>query len=64
MIFETHAHLNDPAFDEDRESLILGLPQKSIEAVMNVGCCLESTFFCWCVGVGIMGLGFWCNGKK
>ena len=46
MIFETHAHLNDPAFDEDRESLILGLPQKGIEAVMNVGCCLESSHDC------------------
>ena len=46
MIFETHAHLNDPAFDEDRESLILGLPQKGIEAVMNVGCCLESSGDC------------------
>ena len=46
MIFETHAHLNDPAFDEDREELILGLPQKGIEAVMNVGCCLESSGDC------------------
>ena len=46
MIFETHAHLNDPAFDEDRESLILGLPEKGIEAVMNVGCCLESSHDC------------------
>ena len=46
MIFETHAHLNDPAFDEDRDSLITGLPQKGIEAVMNVGCCLESSHDC------------------
>ena len=46
MIFETHAHLNDPAFDEDRHSLITGLPQKGIEAVMNVGCCLESSQDC------------------
>ncbi len=46
MIFETHAHLNDPAFDEDRESLILGLPERGIGAVMNVGCCLESSHDC------------------
>ena len=46
MIFETHAHLNDPAFDEDRESLILGWPETGIEAVMNVGCCLESSHDC------------------
>ena len=46
MIFETHAHLNDPAFDEDRDFLINNLPQKGIEAVMNVGCCLESSHDC------------------
>lgn len=46
MIFDTHAHLNDPAFDEDREALILGLPEKGIVNVMNVGCCLESSRDC------------------
>ena len=46
MIFETHAHLDDSAFDEDRESLIPSLPQKGIEAVMNVGCCLEASLDC------------------
>ncbi len=46
MIFDTHAHLNDPAFDEDREALILGLPEKGIVNVMNVGCCLESSGDC------------------
>ncbi len=46
MIFDTHAHLNDPAFDEDREALILGLPQKGIAKVMNVGCCLDSSRDC------------------
>ena len=46
MLFDTHAHLNDPAFDEDRDSLILGLPEKGVEFVMNVGCCLESSKDC------------------
>ncbi len=46
MMFDTHAHLNDPAFDEDREILILGLPEKGIVNVMNVGCCLESSGDC------------------
>ena len=46
MLFDTHAHLNDPAFDEDRESLILGLQEKGVEFVMNVGCCLESSRDC------------------
>lgn len=29
-----------------------------------VGICLESTFFTCCMGIAIMGLGFWCCGKK
>lgn len=43
MLFDTHAHLNDPAFDEDRESLIAGLQEKGISMIMNVGCCGESS---------------------
>ena len=46
MLFDTHAHLNDPAFDEDRESLIWGLQEKGIEFVLNAGCCLESSKDC------------------
>ena len=46
MIFDTHAHLNDSAFDEDREELISGLPEKGIGFVMNVGCCLDSSKDC------------------
>ena len=46
MLFDTHAHLNDPAFDEDREALLLGLKDKGVEFVMNVGCCLESSRDC------------------
>ena len=46
MLFDTHAHLNDPAFDEDREALIWSLPEKGIGTVMNVGCCLESSKDC------------------
>lgn len=29
-----------------------------------IGSCLESGFFCFFIGVGIMALGFWCNGRK
>ena len=43
MIFDTHAHYDDEAFDEDREELIAGLPAGGIEAVVNVGASLEST---------------------
>ncbi len=46
MLFDTHAHLNDPAFDEDRDALIASLPEKGIQNIMNVGCCLESSKDC------------------
>ena len=38
--------MNDPAFDEDRNAMILGLKDKGVEFVMNVGCCLESSGDC------------------
>ena len=43
MLFDTHAHLNDPAFDPDREELMAGLAEKGIGFVMNAGCSLESS---------------------
>ena len=43
MLFDTHAHLNDPAFDEDREELMAGLAEKGVGYVMNAGCSLASS---------------------
>ena len=43
MLFDTHAHMNDPAFDPDREEMITGLMDKGVGLVMNVGCCLDSS---------------------
>ena len=43
MLFDTHAHLNDPAFDNDRESLLESLPDQGIGYVMNAGCSLQSS---------------------
>ena len=43
MLFDTHAHLNDPAFDADREELMAGLAAKGIGLVMNAGCSLQSS---------------------
>ena len=43
MLFDTHAHLNDPAFDEDRESLMASFAQSGVGYVMNAGCSLESS---------------------
>ncbi len=46
MLFDTHAHMNDPAFDIDRDSVFLGLKDKGVGNVMNVGCCLASSKDC------------------
>ena len=46
MLFDTHAHMNDPAFDEDREEVLLGLQEKGISLMMNIGCSLASSRDC------------------
>ena len=43
MLFDTHAHMDDRAFREDRDALIAGLPEKGVSLVMNPGCSLESS---------------------
>ena len=42
MIFDTHAHYDDEAFDNDREELLLSLKSNGIGAVVNVAASLES----------------------
>lgn len=37
MIFDTHAHYDDEAFDEDRESLLESLEKNQITKIVNVG---------------------------
>ena len=41
-IFESHAHYEDEAFDEDREALLTSLPENGIETVVNVGSTVET----------------------
>ena len=43
MLFDTHAHMDDEAFDIDREQLLSGLPEQGIGLLMNPGCCLASS---------------------
>ena len=43
MLFDTHAHMDDRAFDEDREELLAALPEQGIGLVLNPGCSLESS---------------------
>lgn len=43
MIFDTHAHLDDRAFDADRAALLSQLPDLGLALVMNPGCSLVSS---------------------
>ena len=43
MLFDTHAHMDDRAFDEDRLELITSLPEQGVGLVMNPGCSLASS---------------------
>ena len=43
MIFDTHAHMDDRAFDQDRDSLLPRLPEEGIALLMNPGCSLASS---------------------
>ena len=43
MIFETHAHYDDEAFDADREELLTSFPDRGIRRVINVGASIKTT---------------------
>lgn len=42
MIFETHAHYDDKAFEEDREELLAALASNGISTVINISSSLDS----------------------
>ncbi len=43
MIFDSHAHYDDHAFDEDREEVLAALAESGVGTVVNVGASLEGT---------------------
>lgn len=43
MIFESHAHYEDPAYDDDREELLKKIHSGLVEAIVDVGATLESS---------------------
>ena len=43
MIFDTHAHYDDDAFDEDRDELLSGMAAKNVEYIVNVGASMASS---------------------
>ena len=42
MIFDTHAHYDDEAFDEDRHELLSAMREQGIEKIVNIGASLRS----------------------
>ena len=42
MIFETHAHYDDEAFDSDREELLSSMQENGIGHIVNVSASLDS----------------------
>lgn len=42
-IFETHAHYDDDAFDEDRDSLLQQMHQEGIDYIVNIGCSMDNS---------------------
>lgn len=43
MIFDTHAHYDDDAFDEDRDPLLSGMKEAGVEYIVNVGASMASS---------------------
>ena len=42
-VFDTHAHLDDSRFDEDREALIAALPGEGVVRCMTIGASMETS---------------------
>lgn len=43
MIFDTHAHYDDEAFDEDREALLNSMKEGGVGRIVNIGANMETS---------------------
>ena len=43
MLFDTHAHYDDEAFDADREAVLAAVPEKNVGLIVNPGCTVETS---------------------
>lgn len=43
MIFDSHAHYDDEAFEPDRDSILSSLPEKGVSKAVNCGCDVTSS---------------------
>ena len=43
LIFDTHAHYDDEAFDADREALLSSMPENGVGLIVDPGCDLDTS---------------------
>ncbi len=43
MLFDTHAHFDDEAFDADRDAVLSSMPERNVGLIVDPGCTLESS---------------------
>ena len=43
MLFDTHAHYDDEAFDADRDALLSAMPENGVGLIVNPGCDLKTS---------------------
>ena len=43
LIFDTHAHYDDEAFDSDREALLASMPENGVGLIVDPGCDLDTS---------------------
>ena len=43
MLFDTHAHYDDEAFDADRRELLAAMPSRNVGLIVNPGCTVDSS---------------------
>lgn len=43
MLFDTHAHYDDEAFDADRDALLAAMPERNVGLIANPGCTVETS---------------------
>ena len=43
LIFDTHAHYDDEAFDADREALLASMPEIGVGLIVDPGCDLDTS---------------------
>ena len=43
MLFDSHAHIDDERFNEDREAVIERAFEGGLDGILNVGACMASS---------------------